>query len=622
MSGLEEGITVAPQPATLHMRSVEEPESTNDKRFLFSDGGASRPVWLVRGYQVPKLPVLAGVAGVLAVLCLCLVVWCSVLAAATARPPPPPPTCHAAGCLRQAADMVNYLNTSAAPCTDFYEYACGRFDDVHPLGTRISYGVQEVIESENQIRIEELLERSQFHNDFSAVSKVRTFYKTCMDAAHGNSTSTRLRELVNSLGGADLFGTFNSTKFEFIEMFVQTREVNRLRLFFSISWLQTLGRVLVSSPRLGMADRLMYTDDTEEARTARAAYRQSIVSVLRLLENGLSTSAALNRSCNASCPERMADAVLYVETELVQAMPRKFHVLPAPANVMSLDALMRLSPRFEWRRLLDSLFGRGAVANSSTVQVPSKEYMTNLNALIERSNATLLNDYIQWNLIRQYLPAAGPIYAVLAQEMDLVSRRMATRPRQSICFDLLRRYFPRAVRALFITDHIGETNVAAARRMVGRIKGQLSRSFDWMTPDSRTQSLGVLNSMRVSYGHAPWSTDERRLNNYYAGLTLTGGDFFTNLLNADRFKASELKANAARLVDDDDDSDDIWVDGDTADVKVVYNPVRDQLRVPPGGLQVPLFSHHNPDYVNAATFGSLVLAELAGPFFLRHRTYR
>ncbi|XP_043240106.1 endothelin-converting enzyme-like 1 [Amphibalanus amphitrite] len=632
MSGMEEGITAAPaQPATLHMTSVDEPEATNDKRFLFSEGGSARPVWLVRGYQVPKVPVLAGLAAILAVLCLLLLVWCAVLAAATAGPPPPPPECRATGCLQQAANIAGYINTSASPCTDFYEYACGRFDDVHPLDTRISYGIQEVLEAENQLRIEELLERSQFHNDFSAVSKVRTFYRTCMDAAHGNSSAERLRELVNSLGGTDLFGTFDPEKFEFIDKFVQTREVNRLRLFFSITWLQTLGRVLISPPRLGMEDKMLYTDDTSEARAARASYRQSIVAVLRLLEAELPADVAQNRTCNATCPERMADSVLHLETQLVEAMPTKSHVLPAPANVMSLDALLRLSPRFEWRRLLDSLFGKNVVANSSSVQVPSKEYMTNLNAIVERSNASLLNDYIQWNLIRQYLPAAGPIYAVLAQEMDTVTRRLATRPRQAICFDLLRRYFPRALRALFIADHIGESNVAAARRMVGRVRDQLGRSFDWMTPDSRTQSQTVLGSMGVSYGHAPWVTDERRLNNYYAGLTLTGRDFFTNLLNADRFKAGELKANAARLAssgnnhadDDGDDEDAIWVDGDaTTDVKVTYNPVRDRLRVPPGGLQVPLFSHHSPDYVNAATFGSLVLAELAGPFFLRHRTYR
>ncbi|KAF0294619.1 Endothelin-converting enzyme-like 1 [Amphibalanus amphitrite] len=542
MSGMEEGITAAPaQPATLHMTSVDEPEATNDKRFLFSEGGSARPVWLVRGYQVPKVPVLAGVAAILAVLCLLLLVWCAVLAAATAGPPPPPPECRATGCLQQAANIAGYINTSASPCTDFYEYACGRFDDVHPLDTRISYGIQEVLEAENQLRIEELLERSQFHNDFSAVSKVRTFYRTCMDAAHGNSSAERLRELVNSLGGADLFGTFDPEKFEFIDKFVQTREVNRLRLFFSITWLQTLGRVLISPPRLGMEDKMLYTDDTSEARAARASYRQSIVAVLRLLEAELPADVAQNRSCNATCPERMADSVLHLETQLVEAMPTKSHVLPAPANVMSLDALLRLSPRFEWRRLLDSLFGKNVVANSSSVQVPSKEYMTNLNAIVERSNASLLNDYIQWNLMRQYLPAAGPIYAVLAQEMDTVTRRLATRPRQAICFDLLRRYFPRALRALFIADHIGESNVAAARRMVGRVRDQLGRSFDWMTPDSRTQSQTVLGSMGVSYGHAPW---------------------------------------------------------------------------------VPLFSHHSPDYVNAATFGSLVLAELAGPFFLRHRTYR
>ncbi|XP_037087578.1 endothelin-converting enzyme 2-like [Pollicipes pollicipes] len=582
-------------PATLHMSAVEEPETVNDKRFLFSELGASRPVWVVAGYQVPKLPVLAGGCALLALLCVLLGGWCGALHG-RAAPPPPPAECETAGCLRQAAEIASYLNSSSPPCQNFYEFACGRFDDVHPLGTEISYGVVDVLESLNKVRVEELLERTQFHNDYSAVSKAKTFYSTCMASFHGNSSSQRLQDLINSVGGLDLLDTFDPDEWSFPDVFLRTRENNRLRLFFSITWLQSLNRVMVSLPRLGLRNPRVYTDDSPKGKTKRDVYRQAIVAVLALVQADLPAERTLNRSCGDDCAGALADDVIYMETEIAKVMPKSGDLLPAPANIMSLEDMSQLASQFQWRRLLDTLFGTGVIAAASSVQIPSKEYMSNINSLIKTSNTTVLNNYFQWNLIRQYLPAMGPLYAILAEEMNFITQGKATKARQEVCFDLMRNYFPRALRALFIRGHIGENNVAAAQRLVTRVKRQLATSFGWMTQKARDTSITVLRNLQVNYGHSAWVTDPRRLNEYYGSLTLNKADFFTNMLNVDRFKASELKTNAARLVNDDASDDDVWVEGDTADVRVTYNPVRGRLRVPAGGLQVPLFSHENPDY--------------------------
>lgn len=271
---------------------------------------------------------------------------------------------------------------------------------------------------------------------------------------------------------------------------------------------------------------------------------------------------------------------------------------------------------------MDALFGKGAITNSVSVHIPSREYMQGVNSLINNTPKAKLHHYMMWALIRQYLPALGPKYSILGQELEHSIDGRETKPREQICYDLLRTYMGRAVRALFISGHIGDQKVSAVQSLVEDAREVLNESFGWMTEGARAKSQEVLRNLTILYGHTPWIADTDRLNDYYRELSLDSADFFKNLQAAYLFQSVEYKTKGTTSDDESDAENGYWIKSEPSDVKVTFSPLLLAMNIPYGALQVPWYHHERPSYTNSAGLGSIIYSVLAQPFLLHHRTFR
>ncbi|KAF0312947.1 Endothelin-converting enzyme-like 1 [Amphibalanus amphitrite] len=608
-----------------------------DKNFLFSDTrSGGRDVWIVRGFQISKLTlyqVLTVALGVLAVLFLILLIAVSAggggggAPSSSAAPSTGALTsteCEKPSCIQQAAQMVGYMNYSANPCEDFYEYACGQFSIKHPRGIHISYGVSNMLEDYNRGRLEELLEQPQFHDDDSATSKARTFYTSCINAYDQNeNTVSQMVELINSMGGMELFGTWSEEGWDFLRTFQNTREVHRVRLFFVVIWFQKLDRIIIRLPRLGLSQRSAYLSDDPMYNSTMDNYRRTMRSVLSLLErDSMVLDSNVKRNCSKSCIDDIVDDIIDVETQISKLSPSILDILPGPRNKVNLTDLSGLTDRIDWQELMDALFGKGAITNSVSVHIPSREYMQGINSLINDTPKAKMHHYMMWALIRQYLPALGPKYSILGQELEHSIDGRETKPREQICYDLLRTYMGRAVRALFISGHIGDQKVSAVRSLVEDAREVLNESFGWMTAGARAKSQEVLRNLTVLYGHTPWIAETDRLNDYYRELSLDSKDFFKNLQAAYLYQSIEYKTKGTTPDDESDAENGYVIKSEPSDVKVTFSPLLQAMNIPYGALQEPWYHHERPSYTNSAGLGSIIYSVLAQPFLLHHRTFR
>lgn len=97
-------------------------------------------------------------------------------------------TCTTAGCARAAVDMLSSMDRTVDPCEDFYEFACGQWNKLHPIPEDEShYGTFKMVQKRLQVQLRSLLEEDRGIKMSNPIEMVKTLFQTCMDT--GNSPS-------------------------------------------------------------------------------------------------------------------------------------------------------------------------------------------------------------------------------------------------------------------------------------------------------------------------------------------------------------------------------------------------------------------------------------------------
>lgn len=95
------------------------------------------------------------------------------------------------------------MNMEANPCEDFYEYACGNWEQYFPIPRdRGGYDTFEILREELDTKLRELLEDKILENDSNSTKAVKMLYKSCMNTDKIEEREEMpLLELLDRMGG-------------------------------------------------------------------------------------------------------------------------------------------------------------------------------------------------------------------------------------------------------------------------------------------------------------------------------------------------------------------------------------------------------------------------------------
>ena len=486
------------------------------------------------------------------------------------------------------------LDTTVTPATDFYQYACGGWMNNHPLGGEYArFGSFDQLAEDNRSRLKELIEALGAGSAPAGTGarKIGDLYAVAMDSVRLN------REGVLPIRGA-------------LEEVAALREKGELPAFVA-RWRRggfapyfggyggadaknsDMNIVNTHQGGLSLGEREYYLDEDEHTRGIRAAFREHVDKMFRLVGfTGEEARAAV-------------DHVMLVETRLARAARSAVELRDPRANYnkMSLEELQREIPAINWRDYFTAL-GLPALEE---LNVGQPEALLEMVAIFEEVEIEVQKSYLRWKVIdaaAAYLDDAsfdqnfafyGKTLSGRTEPQARWKRSVATV--NSVLGEVVgqlyvEKYFPAAAKARMITlvEHLREA------------LGERIRAVGWMSDETKQKALEKLAAIRVKVGYPDTWRD-------YSALAIDREiSYWENIVRAGVFEFDYMLSKAGKPVDRNE-----WLMTPQT-VNAYYNPTTNEICFPAGILQYPFFDMKADDAFNYGAIGVVIGHEMTHGF--------
>ena len=486
--------------------------------------------------------------------------------------------------LAQTGIVPGWLDRSADPCTDFFEFACGGFlktADIPP--DRSSWGAIQLVIKDSEDVLHDVLEQAakdsaggKLAAGDPTLTKLGNYYAACMDEpAIETAGIAPIQPLLDTIG--------KITDGKSAAAALIALHQNAVFALFSVSPTQdftdaTQVVAALDQAGLGLPDRKYYLESKGNMAKTRAAYLAHLGNLFRLL--GQSEPAA----------KATASDVMRFETQLAKlhqdsVVRRDPHAVYHPVGRAGLEG--KIAPSFPWA---DYLAGLG-IAGVSAITVHDPAYYTAVAKLLNREKPQTLRNYFTSVVLRERASDLGKAWVDESFSMEKQLTGTKELP-------------PRWLRCVRHTDgDLGE--LLGQSYVKARFSGDAKLRAAELTK-------AVLGAMRVEIDHLPWMDDptraaaKQKLDKmaYLVGFPdqwrkydfeIKRNEFANNTAAASRWELARQLAKIGKPVDRND-----W--GMTPPtVNAYYDPTLNEIALPAGQLQPPFFG---ATFHPAVNFGS------------------
>ncbi|KAG5836976.1 hypothetical protein ANANG_G00234360 [Anguilla anguilla] len=522
--------------------------------------------------------------------------------------------CLTEACVTVASKIVEALDRQADPCQDFYQYACGGWVRKNPLPDgRSRWSTFNSIWDQNQAMLKHLLENGTFNSTSEAERKTRDYYLSCLNEQRIEELGAQpLIDLIARTGGWNITGPWD--KDNFMEVLKTVSGPYRAQPFFTIGVSvdpknSNSNVIQVDQSGLFLPSRDYYLNRTANEKVLKAYLDYMVELGVLLGGEHNSTQSQMQQILDFE----IALANITVPQDERRDEEKIYHKL-------TIAELQILAPAVDWLDYLSSALSPLDLNDTEPVVVYAKEYLQQVSDLINKTDRSLLNNYMMWNLVQKGASSLDQRFENAQDKLleSLYGTKKSCTPRWQTCIGNTDDTLGFALGALFVKATFDKHSKAIAEEMINEIRTAFKDALDklkWMDGQTRQAAKDKADAIYDMIGFPDFILDHKELDDVYDGYDVSEDNFFQNMLNFYNFSA-KVMADQLRKPPNRDQ----W-SMTPPTVNAYYMPSKNGIVFPAGILQAPFYAHDHPKALNFGGIGVVMGHELTHAFDDQGREY-
>ena len=490
-------------------------------------------------------------------------------------------------------DLAN-MDTTVSAGTDFFRYACGGWNDAHPLTAEYSrYGTFDELFENSQKQLRELIEglAAQKNNQAgSAAQKIGDLYNMAMDSVTLNKQGAEpVKAMLDKIAGM-------KDKSEIVPMMTEMAHIGIGTYFHSCVYADpknsSLNIFQMGQGGINLGEKEYYLDTDSITQNIREQYKLYIGKLFQLA--GFS---------EADAQQKVAD-VMEIETAIAKVSRSATELRDPEANYhkMSFDELKKTIAGIDWDAYMKGL-GIQAPAELNVEQVePIQEVARLMNTLPLSKHVS----YLEYNLLDAAASCLSDDFVAARFDFygKVLSGRQVNQPRWKRAVNSVNGMLGELVGEMYVEKYFP---AAAKERMVKLVKnlqtalGERIDAQEWMSDSTKIRAHEKLATFHVKVGYPDKWKD-------YSKLEIKNDSYWANVCRASEWGFNDMYSRIGKPVDKDE-----WLMTPQT-VNAYYNPSTNEICFPASILQPPFFNMEADDAANYGAIGVVIGHEMTHGF--------